>query len=97
MCAANSITSGAYTHKGTDQGMGVSAFQDTSAVHEVCSIGTSAQCQTYLSPSWIPALFLQALHVYRARQCCSAKLHRLAEPGPLFGHGSTGLEARYAT
>ena len=28
-----------------------------------------------------------------ARQRCSANLHSLAEPGPLFGHGSAGLKS----
>ena len=123
--------------------MGVSAFQDTSAVHEVCSNGTSAKSQTYLYPGklvscafspmtisplsilhlLVPYLFYlfpthffmfitynlaldqEALHsramsreaMQCARQCCSANLHSLVEPGSLFGRDSEGLEATHAT
>ena len=43
----------------------VFAFQDTFAVHEVCSNGTSAKCQTYyLYPSMFPPIPIYPLSIY---------------------------------
>ena len=43
--------------------VGVSLLSKTSAVHEVWSNGTSAQCLVHLHPTLFPVLFLQSLYV----------------------------------